>query len=298
MVHFDSNGAYITPFFNYHDDPHMFIRLVLGLSSTKETVLGLDTSIQWEIKAGQKVSGKIAVSQSRHGEDIPPLYYPLKNLRPVFTRSSISGRRTTCWLATQDNGKDVIIKDAWHTSGRTPEYKYLKAGKDIAGVAKLVHHKVVSHTAEYRPTYYAEDFLFCYDRDKLRIVIEAYGLNLKNYRSRYEFVAALRDTIRGIVTICFSWLSVDDFRLPHLAHRRLYARGILHRDISLYNILLGEDLHDHQRLLKDCICGFLIDFDMAIFHDKRTRDEISVQVKSVRRDISSEFSCLFAESQT
>lgn len=63
MVHFDSTGAYITPFFNYHDNPHAFVRLILGLTTTDESVLGLDTTIQWTIQNGMKASGKISVPQ-------------------------------------------------------------------------------------------------------------------------------------------------------------------------------------------------------------------------------------------
>lgn len=66
-----------------------------------------------------------------------------------------------------------------------------------------------------------------------------------------------------------------------LAHRRLYARGILHRDISLYNLLLGND--DDKEAI-DRIYGFVIDLDMAIFHEKRERNQVSAQVKSVRLD--------------
>lgn len=68
-----------------------------------------------------------------------------------------------------------------------------------------------------------------------------------------------------------------------LAHGNLYAKMILHRDISVYNILLGDE--DDKRLVENRIYGFLIDFDMAIFHD-RPIAEISAQVKTVRLSIS------------
>lgn len=64
---------------------------------------------------------------------------------------------------------------------------------------------------------------------------------------------------------------------PGLAHRDLYAADILHRDISLYNILLG-DKDDH--LVEDPIFGFLIDLDMAIFHSC-PRDDVSAQTATV-----------------
>lgn len=272
MVQFDSTGTYITPFFNYHDSPHAFVRLILGLTSTDESVLGLDTSIKWTIKNGIKVSGTISIPQDNVDK---PLVYRLKQVRPVFTRASISGRRTTCWLATQQDGKSVLIKDAWHTATRVPEHVYLKSAKDIAGIAKMIYYRALGHTSGSRPTQYANRFDF-HDREKLRIVLEAHGKNLAGYGSRYELMAAVRDTIR-----CKSHGFLCVSTCSHLlsAHRLLYARGILHRDISLYNLLLGDD--DDQDAI-DRIYGFLIDLDMAIFHDKRERGQVSKQIRSVR----------------
>lgn len=58
------------------------------------------------------------------------------------------------------------------------------------------------------------------------------------------------------------------------AHRKLYVEaGVLHRDISVLNILLGGD--------NDDLDGFLVDIDMAIFHE-RPPGELSAQMRTVR----------------
>ncbi|KAF6747111.1 hypothetical protein DFP72DRAFT_1150189 [Ephemerocybe angulata] len=57
LVHCDRSGGYKTAWLNVHDHPRTFIRLILGLSSPRESALGLDTSVQWTIKNGAKVAG-------------------------------------------------------------------------------------------------------------------------------------------------------------------------------------------------------------------------------------------------
>ncbi|KAJ2915010.1 hypothetical protein MD484_g5420, partial [Candolleomyces efflorescens] len=47
-------GAQYTPPLDFDDDPHTFVRIVLGLSSPNEEDIGLDTSIHWRIEDGRK----------------------------------------------------------------------------------------------------------------------------------------------------------------------------------------------------------------------------------------------------
>jgi hypothetical protein len=59
LFHFDRSGAQYTPPLNFDDDPYIFVRLILGLSSTNETDISLDTSIQWRVENGRKVGGTL-----------------------------------------------------------------------------------------------------------------------------------------------------------------------------------------------------------------------------------------------
>lgn len=193
LLHFDRTGTYITPFFNYHNDPYTFIRLVLGLTSTDEATLGLDTSIQWVIKNGRKFSGTMKILPSPDDEAVP---YDLIDVNPIFSRSSICGRGTTCWLVKQSIGKNVLIKDAWHTETRTAEHVYLEAAREVAAVPRMICYKTLGQTRDYRPDHYVSTATF-HNRKKIRILMEAHGENLAKFSSRYELVAALRDVLRG-----------------------------------------------------------------------------------------------------
>ncbi|KAJ3525599.1 hypothetical protein NMY22_g10504 [Coprinellus aureogranulatus] len=95
LLHFDRSGVKFSPWINIHQDPYTFVRLVLGLGSTQEELLGLDTNVQWTIKKGQKVAGTVKMVDSE-GED---LTFDLIDVHPVFIRAALRGRGTTCWHA-------------------------------------------------------------------------------------------------------------------------------------------------------------------------------------------------------
>lgn len=206
LVQFDRSGTYITPPLDYHANPHVFIRLILGLSSTDESLLGLDTSIQWEIENGRKVSGTITTTDAGHStsKQQPETVYTLKNVNPTFSRSNIRGRGTTCWLVHQPGKKDLLVKDAWRTGARVAEHKYLEAARGIPGVVTMISHEYLLQTRDFRPENHAVDSSF-QNRTKLRIVMEAHGPALDHYKSRYQLVAALRNAIKGAIP-CFRYI--------------------------------------------------------------------------------------------
>ncbi|KAF6760846.1 hypothetical protein DFP72DRAFT_1062585 [Ephemerocybe angulata] len=90
LVHCDHSGGYKTTWLNIHDDPHTFIRLVLGLSSPRESVLGLDTSVQWTVKNGIRTSGTIATLDASGKKIKYPLAIDVATRRSV-ARGRLSG---------------------------------------------------------------------------------------------------------------------------------------------------------------------------------------------------------------
>ncbi|KAF5340958.1 hypothetical protein D9611_006035 [Ephemerocybe angulata] len=243
VIHFDRSGVYITPFIDIHENPATFIRLVLGLSSLNEADVGLDTRVQWSINpvTGKKNGGSITVENE--GKEVT---YTMSMKDAPFVRASIRGRGTVCWPATDSNGKRVLIKDAWRTSDRKSESVYLNAAKGMDGIAQmLLFQDNYAETKNYRPEGFIAPTFF--NRIKLRVVLEHYGHMLCNFKTRFELMSSLRDAI--------------------VEHRKLFRKGVLHRDISLQNILFGlEDAPEGRR-------GIIIDLDMAIWTN-RAKDEI------------------------
>ncbi|TEB22076.1 hypothetical protein FA13DRAFT_1799188 [Coprinellus micaceus] len=65
LVHYDRSGVYFSPLIDINKEKETFIRLILGVSSPDEKILGLDTSVQWVIDdvTGRKVSGTVKVDE-------------------------------------------------------------------------------------------------------------------------------------------------------------------------------------------------------------------------------------------
>ncbi|TEB22082.1 hypothetical protein FA13DRAFT_1921280 [Coprinellus micaceus] len=248
LFHFDRGGVYATPSIKIHDtsDPekrdgaYMFVRWVLGLTSYNEEEIGLDTSIQWKIDSrGRKSSGTVTVNQYDAGKEaFIPVVYDLNMEEPPFVRPSLAGRGTTIWPAKEPGtGAHVLIKDSWRTDTRTPESQHMEAANDakITGIPEMVGFQdYCAQTKDYRPPNFNEDAFF--NRVKLRIVIKKHGLSIWYFRSRLQLLQALVAVI--------------------IAHAELFKNGILHRDISMQNIILGSPTSGSA--------GYLIDLDMAL----------------------------------
>ncbi|KAJ2914088.1 hypothetical protein MD484_g6305, partial [Candolleomyces efflorescens] len=235
LFHFDSSGAQYTPLLDIHSDPHTFVRLVLGLSSPNEADIGLDTSIQWLIENGQKVSGTLT-TRGTYGTDV---VYPLLNINPFFSRSYIRGRCTTCWSVSEPRtGEWLLVKDSWRPDDKVSESVYLQEARGISGVAQMISCEPDrGQTKDLRSpgSHLPEDFQ---NRVNTRLVMKCYGAPIRKFTSASQLLRILRDAIAG--------------------HRMLLRKGILHRDVSPQNILAGKPAaQDGDR-------GVLIDFDMAI----------------------------------
>ncbi|KAJ2936681.1 hypothetical protein H1R20_g420, partial [Candolleomyces eurysporus] len=238
LFHFDRSGVQYTPSINFHDDPHTFVRVVLGLGSPDESDIGLDSSIQWTIENGQKVSGTLRTRNSEGQEVV----YPLSRVEPFFFHGVIRGRATICWSVHDSvTGEELVVKDSWRDDDRVSEHVYLEDALGIPGVVQMVscepgrgQTKDLRGFGDTIPTGF-------HNRVETRIVMKSYGKSVKYFTSAMQVVCALRDAIAG--------------------HMELYKEGTLHRDVSIYNVLLGKPGAEPGYR------GILIDFDMATRRD-------------------------------
>ncbi|RXW20944.1 hypothetical protein EST38_g4926 [Candolleomyces aberdarensis] len=239
LFHFDRSGAECSPYFNVHDEAHLFVRLIMGLSSHDEAVLGFDTTIQWKHEDGRKYHGTITVE---HDGEVK--VYTLNDPEPIFKRYTIRGRATTCWEATDEFDNRVVIKDSWRSHDRTPEHEFLSEAKRLAqergielqGVVNmLAYQENLAQTTQFRAQ--PQGGLDAHHRIQSRIVMPAYGSPIHGFRTRLEVLYAFRDVIAGL--------------------RNLVCVELIHRDVSINNILLNEGGKKGNR-------GILIDLDMAM----------------------------------
>ncbi|RXW14046.1 hypothetical protein EST38_g11805 [Candolleomyces aberdarensis] len=244
LVHFDRSGAQYTDLIDINKRPGDFIRLILGVSSPDEHLLGLDTTIQWVIGPnGRKKSGTLTTEDADGNE----ITYDLVEPYPVFNRHSIRGRGTICWTVRDAAGNEFLVKDSWRSEGRESETTFLEKAKGLQGVAQVASFEEDrEETASFRGPFTngerAEDNF--YNRWSMRVVLHCYGPPIIHFTSMKHAISALRDAIAGH---------------RNLVHQK---QRILHRDISIFNILLGNP--GAPKGLR----GFLIDLDMAILWDR------------------------------
>ncbi|KAF6760799.1 hypothetical protein DFP72DRAFT_795207, partial [Ephemerocybe angulata] len=220
LLHFDHSGAYLTGFLKLNEDPYTFVRAVLALSSLDEEEVGLDSSIQWTTdNNGRKNGGTITTVDLENKEVV----YRLIMTEPPVIQHAISGTGTVCWYALEmgDSPKRVLIKDTWRADGRTLEYDFLTRFKDVKGIATKVlgHEDTRAVTRSYRPKGFKAAYFF--NRSLSRIVLRSPGPSLLYFTSQEQAIVAIRDAIK--------------------AHRNLLLACMLHRDITVNNIILVED---------------------------------------------------------
>lgn len=92
------------------------------------------------------------------------------------------------------------------------------------------------------------------DRTHSQLIMETYGWPISTAKSLDELVGSMRDAILGSVFLT----SMRTFILIIPAgHHNSYTAGVLHRDISLGNIIITGKTNPGER-------GVLIDYDNAI----------------------------------
>ena len=194
LVHFDRTGAEITPPFNIHQHPATLVRLVAGLSSADERVLGIDTSIQWAIVNGRKERGTIATT----GPNGKPKTYPiLEQMRTP--RNEIRGRATTCWrVQDPDTLEELVVKDTWRLDELRGEYELLELVKDTPGIVHMVSYETGrGETKDFRcPSTYGN----FQNRVATRVTMKAYGRSVEYFTSVVQLLCAIRDAIAGMYT--------------------------------------------------------------------------------------------------
>ena len=200
-------------------------------------------------------------------------------------RLVLAGRSTKVLHAKSPRWKDVdlVVKISWPGSGWGMENEFLdKATSEAKGAAK--DKWALKHLPR---VFYAQDVVFGLDsthervaslfdeaeiineeykheRRTLRIIIQERLYPLKKLTNVKDIAQVLLDVACGTYFRFVHW-SPDAYVV--LVHRWLYERvGILHRDLSLSNIM--------YRTIKGKVHGVLTDYDIASWTRSLTGDHI------------------------
>ena len=100
----------------------------------------------------------------------------------------------------------------------------------------------------------------------MRLVIDDVGRNLAGAKNTKELVRALRDAMIGMSLVL--WNGVPAHTDLWSGHKLAFEKaGVLHRDISVGNILIVEEPEDGS------FVGFIHDFDYSAMTDVAPGDE-------------------------
>jgi Fungal protein kinase len=279
LLHFDRSGLKHTELFDIHEHPVDFVRVILGLTYPAPKILGFDESItfEWAInELGKRERCGFVTTRNAKGRRNR---LKIKGLVPCFQRRDLTGRGTTCWdvIAEDEHGNEVVylMKESWRTESRTPEEVFLEIAKGLEGVGQMISCEEVISTANLRGPKVLADAGFN-NRVKCRTILEKYGGPVYEFQTELQLFCAFKDAIRGEL-VTFAMYSTLIICLP-LGHRGLLSRQVLHRDVSINNILLGK--------LRASVGwrGILIDLDMGILID-RDPDTVAADARTVRRTI-------------
>ncbi|KAF9486552.1 hypothetical protein BDN70DRAFT_870137 [Pholiota conissans] len=244
LYFFDRSGACYSRDVNIHAEPVAFLRIILGVWSPYDEVVGFDTGIFW--KQGNSEHREWHRYITSLDDECRECTYLLSENTPIYSRRWIVGRGTTIW-ATFVNERQLLIKEAWPDTFRDREWELLNNAKGLAGIVQVFASENGLSTSALRglpPKTLADDpdgpprYV---ERQFGRVILANYGnRTIDKFSDRLELLYGFRDAIRG--------------------HQNLWNSGVLHGDISMENILLLMLSHSTSGGR-----GVLIDLDMAMW---------------------------------
>lgn len=191
LLHFDRAGAQTTPLIDINQHPATLVRLIAGLASVNERILGLDCSVQWTIVDGRKAQGTLT-TVGPTGEVKP---YPIVDQIPI-PRETYRGRGTTCWrVRDPETSEELVVKDSWRPDDRPSEHEFLKLFDDLPGVVNMVSYETGrGETKDYRCASTLGQYP---NRAAMRTMMKSYGKSIEHFTSVLQLLCAIRDAIAG-----------------------------------------------------------------------------------------------------
>ncbi|TRM70356.1 hypothetical protein BD626DRAFT_544765 [Schizophyllum amplum] len=267
---FDRCGMMSTVEVNYHEDPITFVHLFRLICSDDAPSIGYNPTLYFKNKGKQRTrfykSTLRRVLDNIPADLLPPNAVPVEipvdvedglgvvkdrrlwvteeleirvHNKPLHFRRGLRGRGGVYWAGEHATLGKVIVKQSYRPSGRVPEWKYLLAAVGVKGVGQMLAFDTRAwRVSESRGPGGTGDGTKFHDREWSSIVLRRYGDSIDHFKDQRQILTTFRDAIKG--------------------HQNLWDKDILHRDVSISNILMGdEDAEDGWK-------GVIIDLDMAI----------------------------------
>ncbi|EPQ50096.1 hypothetical protein GLOTRDRAFT_134257, partial [Gloeophyllum trabeum ATCC 11539] len=179
--------------------------------------------------------------------------------RPLLSSRSIKGRGTRVWVATKlerldraghSSGRLFIIKDSWREKDRWTEgriYDAIRGDEEVPvfGVARFEDEFDVGdqdpggvHCTAGERINAQKDKSVHAERVHHRCILESVGIPITRFKSTKVLMMAVRDAVKG--------------------HQNMCLKDVLHRDISVNNVMISASV-----IAEGGAMGFLIDPELA-----------------------------------
>ncbi|PFH46248.1 hypothetical protein AMATHDRAFT_70284 [Amanita thiersii Skay4041] len=250
--------SYVThgDFFDIEKKPVGFLRILIGFMFCESKDIGFDTTITSKYEAEGLVRFIMAGG----------LTYRV--IEPLFIRDMIRGRRMYVWKVMPRSNPDLndaskwdTIKDAWVDTAQPPtEDFFINHAREngiTEGIPEIISAKSALFDGKEDTTHNFLDDKFWTNcrlegkegklaKDMLenrlhkRLIFRGCGIPITNFRNKKELLQILADSVQ--------------------VNKKLREKELLHRDISIKNLMMTCDGPRYQ--------GLLIDFDyMAIMSE-------------------------------
>ncbi|KAI5986625.1 hypothetical protein EDD15DRAFT_2373072 [Pisolithus albus] len=238
LTFFDRGGSLSTAAFDIHDYPDFFLRILLGISTAPIETIGFDETVFWD-RDDKKKKVLVAWKGSSSEDDKGNPTVSLEQL--IFISDTLHGRGTTVWAGSMKDPtsptarRQIVVKDSWIDPLRKfTEGSMLAKLNDanVEGVPRLIHEQQVQGPHPSR----AEMKVNMSTHFLRRLVSQSGG---RQYQLRV--LSRLLTEPLGIQIMAFS--SLAQLLIAFLDYVQIHKDAIvkakvLHRDISLLNLLL------------------------------------------------------------
>ncbi|KIO22003.1 hypothetical protein M407DRAFT_28420 [Tulasnella calospora MUT 4182] len=303
VFHWDAAGCHTTEI-DVHENPTAFIQVVGRFASMSPASMGYDVrfSNAGRVLAGEKTRTVLKVfpgpveeyfDQYPAGDDAGnAIKVDILVDNPIFeARGLLFSRFTRVWEGREvkdeaqwSTGPLRVVKQNWADARRTNEAFLCDRAKNIPSVAKVLGSQVIEGTANHHKGITADDILGVYQMAKsaaqpttsdsgteevrfekceetellervlVRMVFDQKGRSIFKVKGCKELLQATKNWVEGL--------------------QGLREHGIIHRDISSGNLLLGQDPDSR---------AFIIDLGLAHF-DPEDINTVSGSRKDKERD--------------
>ncbi|KAF8167303.1 hypothetical protein B0H34DRAFT_10385 [Crassisporium funariophilum] len=261
VYRFDRSGAQYSSFFDIHRNPAAFVAVILQLSDL-DNFVGFNTRTSW---AGDKRYIRVVSTND------PTLDFEIVGHEPISSRAEMVGSGTCCYRVVDVHGNTFIVKDSW---GLTSEAKMLAEARGMPGVVQAIGYQngiLVSQLRGVEPDLTVPFFSPYFKNRRFgRNLLTMYDRTLDKFQNKKELLCGLRDAIAG--------------------HSNLFKAGILHRNISPSNIMIGmsECTDGNRGILIDLSSAQKVDLDFPLVDHRigtRTFQSIAVLRSDTARTV-------------